>query len=176
MTVAVFGVSIPVYWSGILLIIVFSAFLRWLPATGQGSLKHLIMPMFVLGFASSGAIARLIRANMLEVLRQDYITTARAKGLRKSMAVIKHALRNALIPAVTLVGLQFGFLLGGTVVTETVFSRQGIGRLVIDAILWKDFPVIQGAVLLSAVVYTMLNILVDLSYVVIDPRLRNEIR
>lgn len=174
MSVAVLGVSVPIFWSGILLITLFSALLRWLPATGQGSIKHLIMPTLVLGFASSGVIARLTRSNMLEVLAQDYITTARAKGLRLRITVIRHALRNALIPAVTLIGLQFGFLLGGTVVIETVFSRQGIGRLTMDAILWKDFPVIQGAIILSAIVYTLLNIIVDLSYAIIDPRLRRE--
>ena len=176
MTLAVFGVSMPVFWSGILLITLFSAALHWLPATGQGSFKHLLMPMFVLGFASSGAIARLIRADMLEVLAEDYIVTARAKGLRLRTTIVRHALRNALIPALTLIGLQFGFLLGGTVVTETVFSRQGIGRLVIDAILWKDFPVVQGAVLFSAIAYTLLNIVVDVSYVFVDPRLRSDAR
>lgn len=174
MTVAVLGVSVPIFWSGILLITLFSALLHWLPATGQGSLKHLIMPTLVLGFASSGAIARLIRSSMLEVLTQDYITTARAKGLRLRITIIRHALRNALIPTVTLIGLQFGFLLGGTVVIETIFSRQGIGRLTVDAILWKDFPIVQGAILLSAIVYTLLNITVDLSYAIIDPRLRGE--
>lgn len=174
MGVAVLGVSMPIFWSGILLITLFSALLHWLPATGQGSLKHLIMPASVLGFASSGAIARLIRSSMLEVLAQDYITTARAKGLRLRITIVRHALRNALIPAVTLIGLQFGFLLGGTVVIETVFSRQGIGRLIMDAILWKDFPVIQGAIVLSAIIYTVLNITVDLSYAIIDPRLRSD--
>jgi peptide/nickel transport system permease protein len=174
MSVAVLGVSTPVFWSAILLITLFSALLHWLPATGQGSVNHLIMPTLVLGFASSGAIARLIRSSMLEILAQDYITTARAKGLRRRITIIRHAFRNALIPAVTLIGLQFGFLLGGTVVIETVFSRQGIGRLTVDAILWKDFPVVQGAILLSAIVYTLLNITVDVSYAIIDPRLRSE--
>ena len=176
MTLAVLGVSMPIFWSGILLITLFSAGLRWLPATGQGSFKHLLMPMFVLGLASSGAIARLIRADMLEVLAADYIVTAKAKGLSLRVTIVRHALRNALIPALTLIGLQFGFLLGGTVVTETVFSRQGIGRLVIDAILWKDFPVVQGTVLFSAIAYTLLNILVDVSYVFVDPRLRSDAR
>ena len=175
MSVATLGISVPVFWSGIIMITVFSALLHWLPATGQGSLRHLIMPALVLGFASSGAIARLIRSNMLDVLTEDYITTARAKGLSQRATLTRHALRNALIPSVTLMGLQFGFLLGGTVVIETVFSRQGIGRLVVEAILWKDFPVIQGAILLAAIVYTLLNILVDVSYAVIDPRLREDL-
>ncbi len=172
MTMAVVGVSVPIFWSGILFITLFSALLHWLPATGQGSVKHLIMPSLVLGLASSGAIARLVRASMLEVLAQEYIVTARAKGLNMPAMIVYHALRNALIPAVTLIGLQFGFLLSGTVVIETIFSRQGIGRLVIDAILWKDFPIIQGTILLSAVIYTLLNIVIDLSYAVIDPRLQ----
>ena len=174
MGVAVFGVSVPVYWSAIILIIIFSATLHWLPATGQGSLRHWIMPTVVLGFASAGAIARLVRASTLEVLAQEYMITAKAKGLTTRLTMGRHALRNALIPAVTVIGLQFGFLMGGAVVTETVFSRQGLGRLVVDAILWKDFPVIQGAVLLSAIAYTVLNIIVDLSYAVIDPRLRRD--
>ena len=172
MTLAVVGVSVPIFWSAILFITFFSALLHWLPATGHGSVKHLIMPSLVLGFASSGGIARLVRASMLEVLAQDYIVTAKAKGLNMPTMIVYHALRNALIPTVTLIGLQFGFLLSGTVVIETIFSRQGIGRLVIDAILWKDFPVIQGTILLSAVIYTLLNIVIDLSYVVIDPRLQ----
>jgi ABC-type dipeptide/oligopeptide/nickel transport system permease component len=175
MSLAVVGLSVPIFWSGILLITVFSALLHWLPATGQGSVVHLIMPAFVLGFASSGAIARLVRANMLETLAQDYIVTARAKGLPERVTLWRHAFQNALIPAITLIGLQFGFLLGGAVVTETVFSRQGIGRLVVDSILWKDFPLIQGAIVLSAIVYTVLNMVIDLSYVIIDPRLRHEI-
>jgi len=172
MALAVVGVSLPIFWSSILLITFFSALLHWLPAAGQGSIKHLVMPTLVLGFASSGAIARLVRASMLEVLGRDYVVTAKAKGLGTRAVIVRHALRNALIPVVTLIGLQFGFLLSGTVVVETVFSRQGIGRLVVDAILWKDFPVIQGAILLSAVIYTVLNIVIDLSYAVIDPRLQ----
>ncbi len=175
MGLAVVGVSVPIYWSGILLIIVFSAMLHWLPATGQGSLRHLIMPATVLGFTSAGAIARLVRANMLETLSADYVVTARAKGLPERVAVLRHALRNALIPAVTLIGLQFGFLMGGAVITETVFARQGIGRLVVDAIMWKDFPIVQGAILLSALTYTVLNIVIDLIYALIDPRLRRQI-
>ena len=118
--------------------------------------------------------SRSVRASTLEVLAQEYMITAKAKGLTTRLTMGRHALRNALIPAVTVIGLQFGFLMGGAVVTETVFSRQGLGRLVVDAILWKDFPVIQGAVLLSAIAYTVLNIIVDLSYAVIDPRLRRD--
>ncbi len=172
MTIAVAGTSMPIFWSGVLLILLFSSLLHWLPATGQGSLRHLIMPAIVLGLASSGAIARLVRSSMLEVLSQEYITVARAKGLGKRIVVCRHALKNAFIPVITIMGLQFGYLLGGTVITETIFSRQGLGRLVVDAILWKDFPIVQGTVLLAATVYTVVNLLVDISYAIIDPRIR----
>jgi len=174
MAMAVAGVSVPIFWSGLLLILLFSATLHWLPATGQGSLRHLLMPAVVLGFASSGTIARLVRSSLLEVLYKEYITTARAKGLSERLILTHHALKNALIPVITVVGLQFGFLLGGAVVTETVFSRQGIGRLIADAILWKDFPLIQGGVLLAAVTYTVVNLLVDISYTFADPRIRHD--
>ena len=174
MAVAVAGVSVPIFWSGLLLILLFASILRWLPATGQGGLKHLLMPAVVLGFASSGTIARLVRSSLLEVLYKEYITTARAKGLSERLILTHHALKNALIPVITVVGLQFGFLLGGAVVTETVFSRQGIGRLIVDAILWKDFPLVQGGVLLAAVTYTLVNLLVDISYAFADPRIRHD--
>ncbi len=174
MAVAVSGVSMPIFWSGLLLILLFSTTLHWLPATGQGGLRHLILPALVLGFASSGMVARLVRSGMLDVLNQDYIVTARAKGLGERTIVYRHALKNALIPVITVVGLQFGFLLGGAVVTETIFSRQGIGRLVVDAILWKDFPVVQGVVLLAAVIYTLVNLTVDVAYAVADPRIHHD--
>lgn len=174
MAIAVAGVSVPIFWSGLLLILLFSSTLHWLPATGQGGLKHLLLPAVVLGFASSGTIARLVRSSLLEVLYKEYITIARAKGLSERLIFYRHALKNALIPVITVVGLQFGFLLGGAVVTETVFSRQGIGRLIVDAILWKDFPLIQGGVLLAAVTYTLVNLLVDISYAFADPRIRHD--
>jgi peptide/nickel transport system permease protein len=174
MTLAVTGVSVPIFWSGLLLILLFSSTLHWLPATGQGGLRHLLMPAVVLGFASSGTIARLVRSSLLEVLYKEYITTARAKGLSERLILTHHALKNALIPVITVVGLQFGFLLGGAVVTETVFSRQGIGRLIVDAILWKDFPLVQGGVLLAAVTYTLVNLLVDISYAFADPQIRHD--
>ncbi|MCR4407829.1 MAG: ABC transporter permease [Anaerolineae bacterium] len=174
MILAVIGVSTPVFWSALLLILLFTTTLHWLPATGQGDLRHLIMPALVLGLASSGTIARLVRSSLLEVLNQEYIVVARSKGLSESRVVLRHALRNALIPTVTVIGLQFGFLLGGAVVTETVFSRQGMGRLIVDAILWKDFPLIQGIVLLSAALYTLVNLVVDVSYAFLDPRIRHE--
>jgi ABC-type dipeptide/oligopeptide/nickel transport system permease component len=172
MVLAVGGVSMPVFWSGLLAIWLFSVQLGWLPAAGQGGLRHLILPAAVLGLGGSGSLARLVRASLVEVLSRDYIRVARAKGLRGETVLFRHALRNALIPAITLIGLQFGFLLGGTVVTETVFSRQGLGRLLVEAIIWKDFPLVQGAILLTAGVYAVLNLVVDLSYLLLDPRLR----
>jgi len=174
MALAVVGVSMPVFWSALLFILLFTTVLHWLPAIGQGDLRHLVMPALVLGLASSGTIARLVRSSLLEVLSQDYIVVARSKGLSEGKVFLRHALRNALIPTVTVIGLQFGFLLGGAVVTETVFSRQGMGRLIVDAILWKDFPLIQGIVLLSAVLYTLVNLAVDVSYAFLDPRIRHE--
>jgi ABC-type dipeptide/oligopeptide/nickel transport system permease component len=170
-TVAVTGVSVPIFWSALMLIWLLGLKLNWLPATGQGGLAHLILPALVLGFASSGAIARLVRSSLVEVFDQDYVNTARAKGLRESRILMRHALKSAFIPVITIIGLQFGFLLGGTVVTETIFSRQGIGRLVVNAILWKDFPVVQGVVLLAALVYTVVNLAVDVAYAYLDPRI-----
>jgi ABC-type dipeptide/oligopeptide/nickel transport system permease component len=173
--ISVVGASMPIFWSALLLIFLFAVKLGWLPATSQPGLKGLVLPAVVLGFASMPMIARLTRSSMLEVLRHEYVTTARAKGLRERSVVWGHAMRNALIPVVTMVGLQFGFLLGGTVVTETVFARQGVGSLVVNAILWKDFPVVQGMVLLTAVVYTLVNLLVDVLYAFINPMVRHEL-
>lgn len=170
---AVLGASVPVFWSGLLLIWVFSVGFNWLPATGAGSWRHLVMPAAVLGLVGAGPIARLVRASLLDVLRADYITVARAKGLPESAVVGRHALRNALIPTLTLIGLQAGFLLGGAVVTEAVFARPGLGQLVVNAILWKDLPVIQGVVLLIAATYVVVNLLVDLAALALDPRLRS---
>ena len=172
MTVAVVGSSLPVFWSGLLFILFFSIALRWLPATGEGTWRHLLMPAAVLGIASSGSIARQTRSSVLETLGQEYVTAARAKGLREWMVLTRHVLRNALIPVATVIGLRFSFLLGGTVVTETVFSRRGLGRLIVDGILWKDFPVVQGVVLLVAAIYVLVNLLVDVSYALLDPRVR----
>ncbi len=171
-TVSVLGVSVPILLSGLLMILLFSLVLGWLPATGQGSWRHLVMPALVLSLASLGTIARLVRAQMLDVLPQDYITVARAKGVRERAILWRHALRNALIPVVTIIGLQFGALLGGTVITESLFSRRGLGRLVVDAISWKDYPLVQGVVILGAAIYVAVNFLVDLSYGLLDPRIR----
>ena len=171
---SVIGVSMPIFWSSLLVILLFASTLRWLPSTGQGSFRHLILPATVLGFAFVGTTTRTVRSSMVEVLRQEYLTTALAKGLRERVVINRHALRNALIPVVTIVGLQFGFLLGGTVIVETIFSRQGMGFLLVNAIINKDFPIIQAGILLSAVIYLSINLLVDIMYGFIDPRIRYE--
>ena len=172
MAVAMLGISTPIFYSSLLLILFFSFTLAWLPATGQGGLERLIMPATALGLSSSAVLARLVRSSMLEVLRQEYVMTARAKGLAQPMVVVRHALKNALIPAVTMLGLQLGALLGGAVVTETIFSRPGIGRLAVEGILGRDFPLVQGTVLFAASTYVLINLAVDISYAVIDPRIR----
>lgn len=172
MIIAMLGVSMPSFWLGLLLIFTFSLRLNWFPATGGGDLRHLVLPATTLGLGASAIIARLTRSTMLEVLRQEYIITARAKGLRETVVIVRHALRNALIPTVTILGLQFGQLLGGTVVIETVFGRPGLGRLIVAGILEKDFPLVQGIVLFIAVSYVTINLLVDLVYAVLDPRIR----
>jgi ABC-type dipeptide/oligopeptide/nickel transport system permease component len=170
--ISVLGVSVPILLSGLLFILLFSLVLGWLPATGQGTWRHLVLPSLVLSLASLGTIARLVRTQMLEVLPESYITVARAKGVHERTILWRHALRNALIPVITIIGLQFGALLGGTVVTESLFSRRGLGRLVVDAIFWKDYPLVQGVVILGAVIYVGVNLLVDLSYGLLDPRVR----
>ncbi|MDB4895661.1 MAG: Dipeptide transport system permease protein DppB [Firmicutes bacterium] len=172
MVLALLGVSMPSFWLGLLLVFTFSLRLGWFPATGSGGWERMVMPAFTLGFGAAAVIARLVRASMLEILRLDFIRVARAKGLSEHRVIYRHALKNALIPVLTMVGLEFGRLLGGTVVIETVFARPGIGRLIVDSILKKDFQVVQGAVLLSAVFYVAINLLVDMSYALIDPRIR----
>lgn len=174
MFAALIGVAAPVFWLGVMLQLLFSVHLGWLPSGGVGSLKHLILPAITLGLASSALIARITRSSMLEVLRQDYVTTARSKGLIEYMVTYKHALKNALIPVVTVMGLQFGTLLGGTVLTETIFSWPGIGRLMVDSILARDYPVVQGAVLLLAVLFVLINLLVDIIYAFLNPRISYE--
>ena len=169
---AVLGFSMPTFWTGILFISFFSVYLKWFPTSGQEGVRTLVLPALALGWYAAGALARLVRSGMLEVLQQEYVTVARAKGLREALVVGRHALRNALIPVVTLVTVQFGTLLSGAVVVETVFGRDGLGRLIVIGILEKDFPVVQGAVLVTAVVYTLTNLLADLLYLRMDPRLR----
>ena len=166
------GVSMPSFWLGLMLILFFSVTLGWLPSFGQGSFKHLILPAAVLGFGAIGTIARTARTSMLDVLKQDYIITARSKGLAEHTTLLRHALRNALIPIVTIVGLQFGWLLSGSIIVEAVFSRQGLGLILIDSVMEQDLPVVQGAVLLTSVLYIFLNLVVDLAYGFVDPRVR----
>jgi peptide/nickel transport system permease protein len=170
MTTAVAGVAVPVFWSGLLLIWLFSVRLRWLPPAGAGSWQALVMPALVLGFATAGPMARLTRATLLDVLGQPYITVARAKGLSERGVLLRHAARNALLPLLTIAGVQLGFLLAGAVVTETLFARPGLGRLLVDAILWRDLPVIQGVALVIAGIYVLVNLVVDLSAGWIDPQ------
>jgi peptide/nickel transport system permease protein len=170
--ISLFGVSMPTFWSGILLILIFSITFRWFPATGSGSFKQLILPACALGFIGSGFIVRMVRNSMLEVISEQFILTLRSKGLSERIVMYQHALRNALIPAITMIGIQIGGLLEGAVVTETVFARQGLGRVMVDGIMSKDLPTVQGAVLFIAVILVIVNLLVDLSYTVIDPRVR----
>lgn len=172
MMVALLGVSMPVFWSSLLLIFVFSVKLQWFPAIGQGGIERLVLPAVALGLLSSATLARLVRSSMLDVLGQDYVRTARAKGVRPHTVTVRHALRNALIPAITVIGIQFGQLLSGTVITETIFARIGIGRYYVDSLLNKDFPVVQALTLMIAGAYVMINLLVDLSYSILDPRIR----
>jgi len=169
---AVLGFSMPTFWTGILFISVFAVYLKWFPTSGQEGVRTLVLPAVALGWYAAGALARLVRSGMLEVLQQEYVTVARAKGLGEALVVGRHALRNALIPVVTLATVQFGTLLSGAVVVETVFGRDGLGRLIVIGILEKDFPVVQGAVLVTAVIYTLTNLLADLLYLRLDPRLR----
>ena len=172
MGTALLGVSMPSFWLGLLLIFAFSLHLAWFPATGGGDLRHLVLPSITLGTIAAAIIARLTRSSMLEVLGQDYVRTARAKGLGGFGVVVRHALKNALIPIITIFGLQFGNLLAGAVIVETVFSRPGLGRLIVGGILAKDFPLVQGTVLFVATAYVLINVLVDLAYAYADPRIR----
>jgi ABC-type dipeptide/oligopeptide/nickel transport system permease component len=173
MLIALGGVSMPSFWLGLVLILVFSLQLGWLPATGHGGVSRLILPAATIGLNYSAVIARLVRSSLLEVLGNGYIATARAKGLSEWPVVLKHALGNALIPVATIIGVQLGNLLAGTIVVETVFSRPGMGRLAVTAVLDKDYPLIQGVVLVSALGYVLVNLLVDLSYSLLDPRIRH---
>jgi ABC-type dipeptide/oligopeptide/nickel transport system permease component len=172
MMLALVGVSIPGFWLALILLSIFSFNLGWFPAVGLGGWRHMVLPAVVLGIGEASIIARLVRTSMVEVLRQEYVMVARAKGLRESIVVGRHTLRNALIPVVTAIAMDFGFLLGGAVVLETVFARPGLGRLTVDAIIERDYPVVQGVILFVAVLYIAINILVDVSYAWIDPRIR----
>ena len=172
MVIALMGVSMPNFWLGLLFIMLFSLRLGWFPVAGTGGLDHLVLPALTLGLSGTAVIARVSRSSLLEVLSRDYMRTAKAKGLAPRRVINKHALRNALSAVLTLVGLQFGALLGGSVVVETVFGRQGIGFLTANAIQRGDFPLVQAAVLLAALTFVFVNLLIDISYSLIDPRIR----
>ncbi len=173
--IGLFGISMPSFWSGILLLLVFSIHLGWFPAMGSQGWETLVLPSLTLGIIGAGFIVRMVRNSMLEVLGEAFIVTLRAKGLSERAIMYRHALRNALIPAITIIGGLIGDLMAGAVVIETVFSRQGIGRIISDAIMAKDFPVIQGVIFFTAIIYVLINVLVDLSYSVIDPRVRRSL-
>jgi ABC-type dipeptide/oligopeptide/nickel transport system permease component len=168
---ALFGLSMPHFWLGIMMIMLFSVRLGWLPTSGRGSLAHLIMPALALGLSLMAMFARLTRSVMLEIMGLDYIRTARAKGLRERLVIGKHAFKNALIPLVTVAGMQFGFLLGGTVIIETVFAWPGLGRLVVQAIFNRDYPLVQATVFILALIFVGVNLLVDMLYVYLDPQI-----
>lgn len=200
MLVALFGFSMPIFWLGIMLILLFAAYLGWFPISGRldytieisrltnlhlvdavisknwgafdNALRHLVLPAVTLSTVPLAIIARMTRSSLLEVLRQDYVRTARAKGMAEIQVVTRHALRNAFIPVVTVIGLNVGSLLGGAILTETIFAWPGVGRLVVDAIFARDYPLVQGAVLFIAIVFVLVNLVVDLSYAYLDPRIR----
>lgn len=180
MVTSIAGAAIPTFFLGIVLILIFAVRLHWVPSGGytpiqddwQRHFKGMILPAFTLGFSSAGLLARLVRSSMLDVMRDDYIRTAMAKGLKFRKVVTGHALRNALIPAITVIGYSLGALLGGAVVTETVFTIPGMGRLVVQSISRRDYPLIQGAIMMTAAIYVLVNLLVDVLYVYIDPRIR----
>ena len=181
MGVAVTGVSLPVFWTGIMLIILFALQLRWFPSSGMSSpygsgvadvLWHLVLPAVTLGTASAAALARLTRSSVLEIIRQDYVRSARAKGLAERAVIARHVLKNAINPIITVLGLQVGFLLGGAILTETVFSWPGLGSMMVRAIQARDYPLVQGGVLLIATTFVLVNLVVDLLYTVFDPRIR----
>jgi peptide/nickel transport system permease protein len=164
MIIALLGVSLPSFWLGLSLIYYFSVKLQLFPVAGWGTWKHVVLPAITLGTAGAAIVARMTRSSMLDVVRQDYIRTAKAKGLREQVVIYKHALKNALIPIITVVGLQFGFLLGGTVLVESVFAINGLGRLIVDAIRMRDLPVVQGGVLVASIIFVFVNLLVDVLY------------
>ena len=170
MVLALIGTSAPIFW----MILLFSVQLGWFPPSGFGSFKQLIMPAIALGLQSTAVVARMTRSSVLEVIRQDFVKTARAKGQKEIVVIVKHVFRNALIPIITVVGLQFGTLLGGAMLTEIVFSIPGVGRLMIDAIKQRDFPIVQGSVLFVAACFSLVNLAVDLLYAVVDPKVSKE--
>jgi peptide/nickel transport system permease protein len=174
MTGALLGQSTPVFWLGIMLILIFSVTLQWFPSSGRGEIQHLVLPAVTLGMFSMARTARMMRSSMLEVLGQDYIKTAKAKGLAPSMVILKHALKNASIPVVTIIGMELGTLLGGAVITETIFAWPGVGRLAVQAIYNRDYPVVQAAVFILASIFVLVNLIVDIIYTYLDPRVKLE--
>jgi ABC-type dipeptide/oligopeptide/nickel transport system permease component len=174
MVISVSGVAMPSFWLGLVLIYIFSVQLRWLPITGGSTIKRLILPAVALGFQASAVIARLVRSNLLEALQEDYVRTARSKGLSDRIVILRHAMRNSLIPVVTIIGLQFGWLLGGATIIEFVFARRGIGQLTVEALRARDFPLAQGCVLFTAMIYILVNLGTDILYGFIDPRIGYE--
>jgi peptide/nickel transport system permease protein len=172
MSAIVLAQCMPAFWLGILMILLFSVTLRWLPASGMGTWAHLILPSITLGVYSTAIISRLLRSSLIDVLTEDFIRTARAKGLSRRSIVFRHGLRNAALPVVTVVGLQIGYMLGGAILTETVFSWPGIGQLTIQAIINRDFPLVQAIVLFFATCFVIINLIVDLLYAALDPRVR----
>jgi peptide/nickel transport system permease protein len=174
MTTALVGISMPNFWLGPLLAILFAVYLGWLPVSGTGTPAHLVLPAVTLGAALSAILARMTRASLLEELRELYVLAARSRGLSQTRAVLRHAFRNSLIPVVTIIGLQFGAVLTGTIITETIFAWPGIGRLLIQAINFRDYPLIQGCILFISVTYVAMNLLTDLTYGYLDPRIRYE--
>lgn len=171
MVIALLGISLPSFWFGLMLMYTFSVKLQIFPVAGWDSMLHIVLPAFTLGAGGAAIVARMTRSSMLEVIRQDYIRTARAKGVKERVIIYKHALRNALIPVITVVGLQFGALLGGTVLVESIFAINGLGRMIVDAIRMRDLPVVQGGVLVASLVFVVVNLIVDITYRVFNKRI-----
>jgi len=172
MVTSLAGISLPGFWLGLLLLVVFAGMLHWLPAGGSGTPQHLILPAIVLGTSGAAVIARMTRASILDVIRQDYLRTLRAAGVSERIIIYKHALRNALNPVITIIGLQFGFLLGGAVIVESVFALPGVGMLMVNAIFNRDYPVVQGGMLVIAILFVLVNLFTDLLYGFVNPRIR----
>ena len=170
--ISLIGQSVPGFWLGIMLILIFARQLRWLPSSGSQTPKHLILPALTLALPLVGVLTRLVRSGLLEVMHEDYIRTARAKGLSARTVLSRHAMRNMLIPVITVLGIQLGNLLGGAVIIETVFGWPGIGRLLVDAITKRDYPLVQASILFITTIFVLINLLVDLSYIYLDPRIR----
>ena len=171
MSIGLFGLSMPAFFFGLVLIFVFAVWLRWVPVIGDGGPKHLILPALCLGLIEAAALSRITRSGMIEVLNQDYVRTARAKGLHEKSVIFRHALKNVLLPVITIIGLQVGGLLGGAFIIEVIFGWHGIGELAVKAIQWRDFTITQGIILISAGTYVLVNLVVDIIYTVVDPRI-----